>query len=268
MPNLKDIEQQLTKIGCNFRFWGRAEIRELANVLLEGEQISHCINGQYEGGFAMLCATDQRVLLIDKKPMYLTIEDIRFDMVAQLDYNHRLMNATLLICTPNKTLRFTAYNQHRLRQFYSFVQQQVMEIRQQYLQQMQQPGPAAPPVVSRPQVANMAGVQEQPASPPQQFQPTAPTAEPTQVAATEFGQYLAPAAPPQTPPPPQPQQQLATVGPPQPQPRPAAPTMPGRMTAPIINAYTRLPLMSRQRRFLGSRAMNTPMPSIYQQQQR
>jgi hypothetical protein len=37
-----------------------------------------------------------------------------------------------------------------------------------------------------------------------------------------------------------------------------------RPTVPAISAYTRLPLMSRQRRFLGSRAMNPPQPSVYQ----
>ena len=131
---INSLEEQLKRIGCNFRFWGKAELRELANVLLPGETINHCINGMYEGGFAMLCATDQRVLLIDKKPMYLTIEDIRFDMIAELDYNHRLLNASTLICTPNKTLRFTAYNHARLRKFYLYVQQRVMDIRQHYQQ--------------------------------------------------------------------------------------------------------------------------------------
>src|ERR1700760_2018239 len=110
MADLKHLEEQLKRIGCNYRFWGRAELKELANVLLPGEVIEHCVNGQYEGGFALLAATDQRVLLIDKKPMYLTLEDVRFDMIAEVDYNHRLMNATIFVCTPNKNLRFTAFN--------------------------------------------------------------------------------------------------------------------------------------------------------------
>lgn len=137
MVDVKTIEAQLKQIGCNFRFWGRPELRELSNVLLPGERVMHCVNGVYEGGFAMLCATDQRVLLIDKKPMYLTIEDIRFDMIAEMDYNYRLLNSSLMIYTPNKVLHFTAYNQPRLRQLYIFVQNCVMEIRQHYLQQYQ-----------------------------------------------------------------------------------------------------------------------------------
>ncbi|HEU0266265.1 MAG TPA: PH domain-containing protein, partial [Candidatus Saccharimonadaceae bacterium] len=137
MSDRKELEARLKEIGCNFRFWGRAELRELANVLLPDEIVEICVNGQYEGGFAMLVATDQRVLLIDKKPMYLTLEDIRFDMIAEVDYNHRMLNAAVFICTPNKSLRFIAYNHVRLRKLFTFVQQRVMEIRQHYQQQSQ-----------------------------------------------------------------------------------------------------------------------------------
>ena len=222
---LKHLEDQLKRIGCNFRFWGRAELKELANVLLPGEVVEHCVNGTYEGGFAMLAATDQRVLLIDKKPLYLTLEDIRFDMIAEVDYNHRMLNATVFIVTPSKALRFMAYNHARLRKLFHFVQTRVMEVRQHYQQQAH-------------------GV------PSQAMQAPAPQ----NYAQPEFGPYL--------------QQQIAPAGQPQavqPQQQFQSPMGYRRTVAPIISAYTRLPIMSRQRRFLGSRAMNTPMPSIYNQ---
>src|SRR5665647_2908004 len=96
------IDDQLDAIGADFHLWGRAEKRELKNILVEGERITHCLNGKYEGGFAMLCATDRRLLLIDKKPFYLTVEDVRYDMVSEVDFSHRLINATVSICTVNK----------------------------------------------------------------------------------------------------------------------------------------------------------------------
>jgi hypothetical protein len=49
---------------------------------LPGEEIYELVNGIYEGGFAIVVATDVRLLLIDKKPMnYLNVEDLRFDMI-------------------------------------------------------------------------------------------------------------------------------------------------------------------------------------------
>ncbi len=129
MVTLAAVEEQLKAIGCNFRFWGRSEVKELTQILLPGEQIAMCVNGQYEAGFALLCATDFRVLLVDKKPKYLSLKDIRFDMITELDYNSRWLDSTVHIYTPNKELKFTTTNSNRLRKLFSHTQQKVMEIR-------------------------------------------------------------------------------------------------------------------------------------------
>lgn len=232
-PKLKELEEQLKRIGCNFQFWGRSELKELAHVLFPGEIVEHCVNGTYEGGFALLAATDQRVLLIDKKPMYLTLEDVRFDMIAEVDYNHRLINATIFIRTPNKSLRFSAYNHARLRKLFQFVQMRVMEIRQHYQHQTEvwKQYAASLQAGIAPQLAAV-DVSQQIAAPPHpNDQPTAAIQQPLQGIALPPN---LPAAPP-----------------------------PGMQGVPIISAYTRLPLMSRQRRFLGSKAMNMSMPSMY-----
>lgn len=249
MADLKALEDRLKEIGCNYRFWGRSELRELANVLMPNEVVEHCVNGQYQGGFAMLVATDQRVLLIDKKPMYLSLEDIRYDMISEIDYNHRMMDANVHICTPNKSLRFVAYNQGRLRKLFHFVQTRVMDIRhhyqhaveaaqtQQYVEYARQVAAIAPP-------APVLAQQAQPAQPvqlaPQQWAD----------GQGQTGNYAAP------------QQQAPAIEAPAPAPQMSLPAY-QPIVAPIISAYTRLPILSRQRRFLGSRAMNSPMSSLY-----
>lgn len=235
---LKQLEEQLKRIGCNYRFWGRSELKELANVLLPGETVEHCVNGSYDGGFALLAATDQRVLLVDKKPLYLTLEDIRFDMIVEIDFNHRLLNANVRICTPNKELRFVAYNHARLRALFHFVQTRVAEIRQHYtmLQQTFQQQSQAP----LQQAAFSTTLSQQP-TPEQQFSVPPAVQQMNQLEPT--------------------QQEL-------PGPKLHTPKLTHaphyRHSVPVVSAYTRLPLMSRQRRFLGSRAMNTPQPSMYQ----
>lgn len=138
MIQLSQVEAQLEKAGCNFKIFGRAEIKELCNILIHGETIIQAVNGRYEGGFAMLCLTDHRLLLIDRKPMFLTLEDIRFDMIAEIDYNARLLDSTVRIITPNRSLMFKSWNQKRLRQLLNETQARVMEIRQHFmLQQLQ-----------------------------------------------------------------------------------------------------------------------------------
>lgn len=242
MADLKTLEERLKEIGCNFRFWGRAELRELANVLMPNEIVEHCVNGQYQAGFAMLVATDQRVLLIDKKPMYLSLEDIRYDMMSEVDFNHRLLDASIFICTPTKSLRFVAYNQARLRKLFHFVQMRVMEIRQHY-QQL-----AAQQAQQMQQLQQLSQIPQPMAAVVQQ---TFSTDQPAPAIGSEPMPQIA-AAPTQAQPVPQPT---------------ALPMMPPH-AAPIISAYTRLPTLARQRRFLGSRAIHHgPLSSIYSGQQ-
>jgi PH (Pleckstrin Homology) domain-containing protein len=130
MVSLQEVEKQLKHVGCNFKMWGRAEIRELSNVLMQDEQIAQAVNGSYEGGFAMLVVTSYRVLLIDRKPMLLTIEDIRYDMMAEVDFHNRLLGSTLRIFTPMRNLVFSSWSNVRLRKCVNYIQQRVMEIRQ------------------------------------------------------------------------------------------------------------------------------------------
>lgn len=157
MVSLHEVEEQLRYVGCNFRVWGRAEIRELSNVLMADEKIAQAVNGSYEGGFAMLVVTSYRVLLIDRKPMLLTIEDIRYDMMAEVDFHNRLMGATVRICTPMRDLVFSSWSNVRLRKCVNYVQQRVMEIRQHGISmqqvQAQQVGVPQPMPSLNPQLA-------------------------------------------------------------------------------------------------------------------
>jgi hypothetical protein len=240
MANPKLLEERLKEIGCNFRFFARPELKELGNVLLDNEVVEHCVIGTYEGGFALLVATDQRVLLIDKKPLYLTLEDTRYDMITEVDFNHRLMDGNIYIRTPNKALRFVAYNQGRLRKMFHFVQTRVMEIRQHYQQAAAQQALAQQRFEAEQYGLSAAKAQQL------NFNPYAPQAN---ISKESVGQEVAFARVAS--------QQVA----------PPAPTLQSTIShamphaypvvAPIISAYTRLPMMSRQRRFLGQRAVNT-----------
>jgi hypothetical protein len=136
MVSMQSIDAQLDALGIKFRLIGRPEIEELQHILVPQERILQCINGLYDGGVALLCATDQRLLLVDKKPWFLTLEDIGYDMISEVDYRARLLDATTTIHTPSKMLNFRSWHQPRLRMLTSYVQQRIMELRS-YWQQVQ-----------------------------------------------------------------------------------------------------------------------------------
>lgn len=126
------VESQLKKIKFGTGRVNRAEILELENILLPDETIYECVNGFYDGGVALLVATDVRVLLIDKKPMgFLNIDDVRFDMISDIDYAHRIFGATISINCGNAKLVFKSYNQQRLRKLIGHVQHRMSEIKKE-----------------------------------------------------------------------------------------------------------------------------------------
>lgn len=130
MISLQQVDAQLAKVGMKNRFFGRPEVRELCHIMAPGETIKHAVNGQYEGGFAMIVATDRRILLIDKKPWFLTMEDIRYDMVSEVDFYGRLLDSSISLITFSKQLNFKSWHQARLRDMVKYIQQRVMELHQ------------------------------------------------------------------------------------------------------------------------------------------
>ena len=131
MVTFDSIEAQLKALKVNPRGWGASEIRELTHVLLPHEKITGHSHGWYDNGFATLVATSERLLLIDKKLFHLIIEDVRYDMIAEVDFSARVLDASIRVSSVNKTLRFTSLKQRSLRDLTNYIQQRVMELRQQ-----------------------------------------------------------------------------------------------------------------------------------------
>lgn len=139
MKKLAEIELELSKLGIRNHFWGKPEVRELANILTDDEIIVQASNGRYQGGFALIVATNHRLLLIDKKMWFMSIEDVRFDMITELDFAARILDATISVRTINKVLRFTSMHQTNLRNLIKYLQDRIMELRQMMMQQGQVP---------------------------------------------------------------------------------------------------------------------------------
>jgi hypothetical protein len=129
MISLLKIEEQLHEIGFRTHGWGKGEVKELCKILADDEVILQCVNGYYQNGFAMLLATNQRLLLVDQKPMFLTIEAVWYDKIGQIEYNHRLLNSNLCISSPSKDIKFTSMNQIRLRQILAYAQEKMIAAR-------------------------------------------------------------------------------------------------------------------------------------------
>ncbi len=124
------VYSQLHKIGLSFTFFGRAEVKELMHILDSDEIIYHCTYGWYQGGSGLLLATDRRMLLVDKRPFFLNLEDLRYEMITEVDFAGRLLDASLHLHTGSKKLSFRSLSDGRLRKTCRYVQDKITQARQ------------------------------------------------------------------------------------------------------------------------------------------
>ena len=129
MATGKQVEEQLKQVGCNYTFWGSTETAQLCNLLMDNERIAVAVNGYYEGGFGLLVATNFRVLLVDKKPFVLNLEDLRYDMITEVTFGARLIIATVHISIPTRTIYFSSWSMDKLHKATKYIQQHVMDAR-------------------------------------------------------------------------------------------------------------------------------------------
>ncbi len=144
MVHISVIQSQLTKLGIHLSRWFNPEVKELEQILMDNEKIIAAAPGRYFSGLALLVATDQRLLLIDKRAFYLTVEDTRYDMISEINFSSRLYDVTVHIFTLNKQHNFTTVRyKKQLRDLTNYVQQRVWEVRQY---QQDSNAPASPAV--------------------------------------------------------------------------------------------------------------------------
>jgi hypothetical protein len=122
------LQRQLKKLNLRFRMFGRAEIKELQRLLQDKEIIQHCVYGYYQGGSGLLVATDKRLLLIDKRPFFLNLEDIKFDSVRAAEFSRSYLQAALHLHTGMKRLSFKSVSDARLRQLRDYIQAKISEL--------------------------------------------------------------------------------------------------------------------------------------------
>ena len=126
------IEARLGELRFKCSRWFKAEVSELQHVLMEHEKIIALACGRYFGSFALLVATDQRLLMIDKRVFFMNMESTPYDMISEIDYNAQSIYANLTVYTVNKTHKFTTVKyRQQLRDITNYIQKRVAELRNQ-----------------------------------------------------------------------------------------------------------------------------------------
>lgn len=100
MPNLSEIQSQISNLDGLETFLGRKEIKELPNVLWDDEKIENIVQGTYSNGNGILVATNKRLIFVNKGLLFgLKVEDFPYEKITTIQYETGLIFGKLTIFT-------------------------------------------------------------------------------------------------------------------------------------------------------------------------
>jgi hypothetical protein len=127
------FEQELRSLGAvAFDLW-LPESHALPNILHRNEQVVGVVYGRYshasaeETGRGMLVATGQRLLLIDKKPLFVKCDEIAYSVISAITYTKAGVAGTVTVHTRMGDIHVRTFNQKCARIFVEAIEVKIFK---------------------------------------------------------------------------------------------------------------------------------------------
>lgn len=127
MNSHKELRYRLRNIGHNNWLLGRTEVQQLPHILFDDEVVHRIITGGCPDGIAIMVATNKRLLLVDKSPFTLNVEDFPYAHITTAEYHFGFIFGALKVCTLSRELLFTRINPRKIGSFAKFVHFKIRE---------------------------------------------------------------------------------------------------------------------------------------------
>ncbi len=117
LPVTKQNDDDLRKLGAVKYDLMLPETHVLPTIIGEGEVITGIIYGRYKTitdhrvGRGALVATNQRILLIDKKPLFINCDEISYNVVSGITYTKAGISGTVILHTRLGDIHIRTFNQ-------------------------------------------------------------------------------------------------------------------------------------------------------------
>jgi hypothetical protein len=105
------IKQQLRTLGASRAVLMTSEAKHLPKVIHANENIEGVMYGHAKDGFAMILATDKRVVFVDKKPFFVNEDEITYDVVSGISHGHAGIGSTVTLHTRMKDYKLQTFNE-------------------------------------------------------------------------------------------------------------------------------------------------------------
>jgi hypothetical protein len=114
---LTDMKKEIRKLGADRFDLMLPETHALLDIVHDDEAIVGIVYGVYQqnnaehtSGRGVLVATDRRVLLIDKKPIFLKCDELSYNVVSGISYSKAGIAGTITIHSRTGDISIRTYN--------------------------------------------------------------------------------------------------------------------------------------------------------------
>lgn len=131
MVSFNEVQAQLISLNNHFRFIGIGELKQLACALQPGEQIMDCLKGWHNGQVSVLCATDQRLIIVDKNTTKNRFQVIDYVGIEDITHVDKGWSSLIRVRVPGKVYEFVSWHIKRLKHLHSFMMRHIQYVRDQ-----------------------------------------------------------------------------------------------------------------------------------------
>lgn len=121
-PIQQRVHDELIAAGVTKHGLHKDEAKHLPNIINEDEHIMAAVNGRTDLGSVMLVATDKRVLYIDSKPFYNTVDELTYDVVSGVMHHSQGLYAQVVLHTRVGEYNLRFVNLKQARRFVSYLE--------------------------------------------------------------------------------------------------------------------------------------------------
>lgn len=125
MVTVQDIRLQMRLLGYNGFILTRGELKELPNLLRDGEEIKQMIYGSYDKGFGMFVATDQRLLFIDRRFYHCHFVDIPYSHINSVELDSGLVTGRVTVYSRTGDITLRGMRRSRAWDFFNYVDSRI-----------------------------------------------------------------------------------------------------------------------------------------------
>lgn len=121
------VWQELRALGMSRAALYTMESRHLPRLIHDDEHIGGVAYGWINGSFAMLVATNLRVIFLDKKPLFVSTDEISYNVVAGVEYGSVGFGATVTLHTRVRDFVLHTLNERSSRGFVRYLETRAVE---------------------------------------------------------------------------------------------------------------------------------------------